>query len=133
MAITHSTAARNAAADAVVDLIDAGATDANGDLVLIASAGPTDLATLAMSNPAFGAAASGVASANAISDDTNAAGGGDADSFEIRDLDNATVISGTVTATGGGGDIELDNVTINNGDTVTMSTTSPTFDYTAPT
>ena len=125
MATTHSTAARNAAADAVVDLVDGGSTDANGDLV-IETSGDVEVATLALSNPAFGNAAAGVATANAISDDTNATGG-TAAKYQIQDRDNALVFEGSVTATGGGGDIELSSVSIGAGDTVQMSS----FTYTA--
>lgn len=74
MALTHVTAVRNTLADACVDLIDAGTTDPNGDLVIMTSA-DAEVATLPCSDPAFGAAAAGTATANAISDDTDAAGG----------------------------------------------------------
>ena len=126
MALTHATAARNASANAVVDLLDAGATDANGDLVIMTSADAA-VATLALSNPAFGNAAAGVATANAISDDTNAAGG-TAALFKLQDRDNVEVVRGTVTATGGGGDIELSSTNISAGDTVSISSLT----YTAP-
>lgn len=73
MAVTHSTAARNAATDAVTALIGA-----SGDLVFrlsgtIGSPG-TAVATLPLSATAFGAASSGTATANAITSDTNATG-----------------------------------------------------------
>jgi len=126
MALTHATAARNAAANAVVDLLDAGVTDANGDLVIMTSA-DVAVATLALTNPAFGNAAAGVATANAISDDTNAAGG-TAALFKLQDRDNVEVVRGTVTATGGGGDIELSSTNISAGDTVSISSLT----YTAP-
>ena len=45
MATTLSTAGRNAACDAIVDLIDVGSTDANGDLV-IQTSGDAEVATL---------------------------------------------------------------------------------------
>jgi len=68
MTTTISTAARNAACDAIVDLLDVGSADANGDLV-IQTSGDVEVATLALSNPAFGDAVGGVATANTISDD----------------------------------------------------------------
>ena len=126
MALTHVTAVRNVVADAVVDSIDAGATDANGDLEYM-TAGDVEVATLAMANPAFGAAAAAVATANAIADDTNATGG-TVSKFKLQDRDNGEVLQGSVTATSGGGDIELTNVVI--GATDTVSTSSMT--YTAP-
>jgi len=90
MAITLTTAARNAACDAVVDLCDGGSSDANGDLV-IRTSGDVEVATLALSNPAFGAASSGTATASAISDDTSATGG-TAANFILQDRDNAEVL-----------------------------------------
>lgn len=74
-----ATTARNAACDAIVDLVDAGA--GAGTLVILdgtqpanpqtAITGQTTLATLTFSDPAFGVAAAGVATANAITSDTN--------------------------------------------------------------
>lgn len=127
MALTHVTAIRNTLADAVVDALDAGTTDANGDLVIMDS-GDTEVATLGLSNPAFGAAASGTATANSISDDTNATGG-TAAKFKMQDRDNGEVFRGTVTATGGGGDLELSSVSIGASDTVSVSS----FTYSAST
>jgi len=57
-AVTHSTAARNAMADAVVDLLDAGTPP--GDLVFLTSGGAT-VCTITLETTAFGAAAAGVA------------------------------------------------------------------------
>ena len=74
MAVTHSTAARNAATDAVTALIST-----SGKLVFrispstVASPG-TAVATLSFSSTAFGASSSGTATANAITADTNATG-----------------------------------------------------------
>ncbi len=116
MSITHVAAVRNALADAVVDRLDLGAVDANGDLVLMA-AGDVTVATLAMANPAYGAAANGTAGSNAIADDTNAVGGTLA-LFKVQDRDNAEVFRGTITGIGGGGDVEASSTTVNAGDTV---------------
>ena len=51
---TLSTAARNAACDGVVDLLDVGTTNANARAIFRTS-GDVEVATLNMSNPAFGA------------------------------------------------------------------------------
>lgn len=118
-AITHTTATRNTLADTVVDLIDVGTTNPQGQLVIMTS-GDVEVATLNMSNPAFGAAAAGVATASAISDDTSATGG-TAALFKLVDRDGTEIVRGTVTATGGGGDIELSSVSIGAGDTVSIS------------
>jgi hypothetical protein len=117
MGITLTTAARNAACNALVDLLDVGSTDANGDLVIMTS-GDVEVATLALSNPAFGAAATGVATASAISDDTSATGG-TAALHKMQDRDNTEVWRGTVGA--GSGDLSLTSVTIGAGDTVSVS------------
>ena len=126
MATTHTTAVRSGISDYVVDLLDGGTTDATGDLVFMTS-GDVEVATLALSNPAFGNAASGVATANAISSDTNATGGTTA-LYKMQNRDNTEIFRGSVTATGGGGDIELSSVVIGASDTVSMSS----FTYTAP-
>ena len=125
MALTHVTSVRNSLADLVVDALDAGTTDAQGDLVIMTS-GDAEVATLNLSNPAFGAASSGTATANAISDDTSATGG-TAALFKMQDRDNSEVFRGTVTATGGGGDLELSSVTVGATDTVSVSS----FTYSA--
>lgn len=128
MALTHIGSTRNVVADAVVDLIDVGSTDANGDLEYMTS-GDVEVATLAFANPAFGASGTpdGQADANAIVDDSSATGGTIA-LFKLQDRDNGEVLRGSVTATGGGGDIELSSVVVAATDTV--STSSMT--YTAP-
>lgn len=129
MALTHVSTLRNQLADLVVDAIDVGSTDANGDLqIATSSAFSTILATLQFANPAFGAASGGVATANAIAADTNAANSGSAANFRIRDRNNAEVLRGTVSVPGGGGDIQLSSTGIVAGDTVSLSAMT----YTAP-
>jgi len=92
--ITHTTAAKNAATDAIVDLLDVGA-GSNGTLELIDSSGPTTLATFDLGDPAFGSASSGTATANAISNAT-AGASGTADKYEAKDADGNLVWSGEV-------------------------------------
>lgn len=126
MSLIHVVAARNALADALCNLLDAGVADANGDLVFMTAA-DVEVATLDLSNPAFGAAAAGVKTANAIADDPSATGGTIA-KFKFQDRDNGEVIQGSVTATAGGGDIELSSVVIAATDSVGVSSVS----YAAP-
>ena len=126
MAVTHPTAVRNSIADGVVDQLDLGTTNAAGQLVL-RTAASAEVATLPFSNPAFGAAASGVATANAITDDTNATGG-TTDRATLEDRDETTIINCSVGATGSGEDIELSSTTITAGDTVQITSLT----YTAP-
>jgi hypothetical protein len=122
MTTTISTAARNAACNAIVDLLDAGTTDANGDLV-IQTSGDVEVATLALSNPAFGAAATGVATASAISDDTNATGG-TAANFILQDRDNTEVMRGLCGTSGA--ELNLSSLSIGAGDTVSVSSLTVT-------
>jgi len=124
MAITLTTNARNAACNGIVDLVDAGAGAGTIEIKTAAStvAGTSEAATLTFADPAFGNAATGVASlASAMTDDT-AATGGTASDYTVFDSNGAAVWQGSVTATAGGGDLELSSVTIGAGDTVSIST-----------
>lgn len=135
---TISNAAALAACDAVVDLIDGGASNgyieirtgsqpANPD----AAATGTLLATLNCSDPAFGDAADdtpgGKATANAITDDSSADATGTAAWFRAYDSDATAIIDGDVTATGGGGDMELNTVSIESGATVEVTSWTVTM------
>lgn len=120
MAVTHETTYRNGIADYIVDLLD-------GGTIVINTSGDVEVATLTFGTPAFGAASGGVATANAITSDTSATGG-TAAKCVLKTSGAAAVVNGTVTATSGGGDIELSSVTIGAGDTVSISSLT----YTAP-
>ena len=124
MAVTHPTAVRNAIADLVVDRLDAGA---GAGTLEMQTSGNAEVATLTFSDPAFGSAASGTATANSITSDTNATGGTIAKAV-LQDSDGTDAILCSVTATGGGGDIELSSVVISAGQTVQVSSLT----YTAP-
>lgn len=120
MAVTHSTAARNAATDAVTALIGA-----SGNLVfrLSGSVGApgTAVATLPLSADAFGDASSGTATANAITSDTNATGNASAVATATLQTSGGTVVIHCAVA-GSGSDINLTNgLTIAAGDTVSCS------------
>jgi hypothetical protein len=112
---TLTNAARSAAANAVVDLLD---VNAPGDLQIGIAGFGTVLATLALSNPAFGAASNGVATASAISDDTSTVAGTAAE-CRLRDGDGLTVISGTVSTSGA--DINFNSVAFTTGGTCSVS------------
>lgn len=129
MAITHSTAVRNAATDAVVDLIDAGTTNPQGTLQIAQDAGfTTILATIDLANPAFGAASGGTATAAGLPvSDSAADATGTAAYWRVLDRDNGQVLSGTATATGGGGDLELVSTALTAGEPVEITG----FNYTA--
>jgi len=120
MALTLSTAAKNGSVDGVTALVDGGTTNATGDIV-IKDASSNILVTIDLQNPAFAAAASGSASANGLPLSGTVSVAGTAASFDLRDRDNTVVFSGTVTATGGGGDMELSNTTLAVNDTVSLN------------
>ena len=125
MAVTLATAVRNAMADACVDLIDVGSANPAG-LIRIGTAGmATILAELDFANPAFGAAAAGVATANAIADETNAPNTGTAAEFDIQDRDRNTLVSGSVGVSGE--DINFNTVSITAGDTVSITSLTVTM------
>lgn len=104
MAVTLATATRNAACNAIVDLIDAGA---GAGTLKVRTAAEAVLATITFADPAFGAAATGVAtSSNSAVADTNASAG-TATIITFEDSDSTEVLRCTASATGGGGDIEI--------------------------
>lgn len=94
---------RSAMADAFVDKIDEGA--GAGTLAIRTGSAPTDttdadsgtlLATHTLSDPAFGAASNGVATANSIADDTSIDATGTAGHFRIYDSDSECHCQGSV-------------------------------------
>lgn len=135
MATRLPNASQQAAADAVVDLIDDGTGETEGKLRLYAGTQPADadsapvgdlLCEIDLAQPAFGAAAStGTASALGVplsgTGTAAASTGTAAQSFRIVDRDGNTVYDGAVTGSGGGGELELDNVSIADGQTVTIT------------
>lgn len=131
MATRISTAAAAAACNGVVDLLDAGAgagyieirTGSQPATVGTAASG-TLLGTLTLSKPAFGNATSAspaVATAAAITSDSSADATGTAGWFRAYDSAGTAIIDGSVTATGGGGDLTLDSTSIVAGGTIAMT------------
>jgi hypothetical protein len=111
---------RNAMLDEITAEIDAG-TGA-GKIRIYDGTIPADadtaittqtlLAELPCSDPCAPAASGGVLTFSAITADADAAATGTASWFRIVDSDNNTVLDGDVTATSGGGDLELDSTSI---------------------
>jgi hypothetical protein len=124
LAVTHPTATRTGLADFVVDQLDVNTPPGK---IIMQTAGSVTVATLTFANPAFGAAAAGVATANAIVADTNAVGGTIAKA-ELRQGGGTPIILCSVTATGGGGDIQLNSVVISAGQQVSLTSLT----YAAP-
>lgn len=123
MAVTHSTSARDAATNGVVDLLDG----AGSKLVFrispstVASPG-TAVATLTFATPAFGASSSGTATATAsITSDTNAAGHASAVAFASLQT-SGDVIHVHCAVAASASDINMTNgLTVAAGDTVSCS------------
>jgi len=123
-----STAARNVACDAIVDLLDAGAGAAT--CAIRSGVPPTNVAdadsgtllgTLTFSDPAFGAASTGTATASAITSDTNADASGDAGHFRVKDSDGLTIFQGTAGEAADTPDMTFDEKSIVAGGTIAIT------------
>ena len=120
MAATHPTATRDGIVDYVVDQLDGGTVEYQ-------TSGDAKVAACTFGTPAFGDSASGVATANAITDDLSAVGG-TITKAQLKASGGTAIVNCSVTATGGGGDIELSSVVI--GATERVATDALT--YTGP-
>lgn len=107
------TAARNAAADAVVALLD------DGD-IRFETSGDNEVSTNDFGATAFAAAAAGIATANAIADDTSTIEG-TIDHAVLRNSGGTPVINATVSETGGGGDFQFPSLSFGNNDTLQVN------------
>lgn len=122
MAVTHASAIRNGLAGYV-----SGQIGASGLMKLMTSS-DEQVALLTMSNAsAFGAPATGVMTASAITSDTNAAGG-TASKGVLMTKASATIVRFSVSNTAGAGDVKLNSVAISAGQTVSITSLT----YTAP-
>lgn len=126
MALQYSTTVRNAKLDAVetaigvspVLTIRTGAAPANCGT---ANSG-TVLATMTLPSDWMSAASAGVKSLLGTWQDTSADAAGTAAHFRIHDSGATTChIQGTVTATGGGGDMTLDNAVLAAGQSISVT------------
>lgn len=128
MATRLPTATRNASCDAVVDLFDGG--PAAGTIKIYTGSQPasandaasgTLLATITLADPAFGASSTGVATMAGTPLSGTGVAAGTAGWARFADSTGATVLDGSVTVTGSGGQIELSSTTIAIGTTVTIT------------
>ena len=131
MTIGIAVARRNEALDAIRNNADAGIlriyTGARPATPETAASG-TLLAELTMNATAFAAAAAGVLTANAITQDSSANNTGDAGWFRISESDGTTPwADGAVTVTGGGGELQMPAVTITAAQPVTISSLTITW------
>lgn len=133
MALQMSVSVRNALLDAIETAIGASAimkirTGAAPSDCAAADSG-TVLATLNLPSDWMAAAATGSKAKSGTWQDTSADAAGTAAHFRIYASDGTTChMQGTVTATGGGGDLTLDNVSIASAQQVTITS----FSLTAP-
>lgn len=120
MAVTHPVAFRNT----VADLVDSTLSTA-AELVfrLSGSAGSpgTAVATLTMSNPAFGAASSGTITADTITEDSNATGNASPVATATLQTGGGTIVVHCAVAASGSDINMTGGLTIGAGDTVQCS------------
>lgn len=109
------TVSRNAMCDALVDLVDGGT---GAGYLQFETSGDVEVATLPFSATAFGAAATGVATAAAITSDTSATGGTVAQA-SVYNGDDVKLWENTVSTSGA--EINLSSLSVGVGDTVSMS------------
>lgn len=121
MTVTHSTASRDLATNAVVDQLDGAGSKLVFRVGGTVSSPGTIVATLTCATPAFGASSAGVATAGAIASDTNAAGNASPVSkASLQTTGGVLAIYCDVAASGS--DINMSNgVTVAAGDTVSCS------------
>lgn len=134
MTIHLANSARNASTDGVVDLLDAG--PGAGTIDIRSGTQPATandaatgslLATVTLADPAFGASSTGTATGTDPAAVT-ASGTGTASWFRAKDSTGATVFDGSVSATGGGGDMQLSSTSLSTGvqvDVTSLSYTTP--------
>lgn len=129
MSLKYSTAVKNAKLDAIESTVGASAimkirTGAAPTNVSDADSG-TVLATINLPADWMAAAASGSKAKSGTWSDASADASGTAGHFRIYASDGTTQhIQGTITATGGGGDLTLDNTSIAAGQQVDVSSFS---------
>ena len=137
--ITNAQAIINA--DSAVDSLDVGTTDATADIVFYDGTPPANvdtalsgnnvLGTITFANPAFGAAADIAPGARATAGTitgANASAGGTCTFSRFRDRDNASKVQCTVSAIGGGGEIQFNTNVFVNGAALAISALT----YTVP-
>ena len=126
MAIQLSTSVRNARLDAIETTIGTSAVMKIRSGSAPANVGTADsgtvLATLSLPSDWLAAASSGSKALSGTWQDTSADATGTAAHFRIYASDGTTAhIQGTVTATGGGGDLTLDSTSITSGQSITIT------------
>jgi hypothetical protein len=127
MTLQYSTAVRNAQLDAIETTIGASAVlkirTGSPPANCAAADSGTVLATLNLPSDWMAAASSGSKAKSGTWEDTSADATGTAAHFRLYSSDGATCgVQGTVTATGGGGDMTVDNTSFASGQPFTITT-----------
>lgn len=131
---TLANAARSAACDAIVDLLDAGNEAARFLLTDTADGAGSVIATITLNDPAFGAASNGVASLDvdpvpsATASATDTAAG-----WALQSMNSGTpttVLSGTIGT--GSEDLDIDNTSVTSGQTVNITSLTVTVPASPP-
>jgi hypothetical protein len=97
-------------------------------ILSLQAAASTQIVAPTFDSTAFGAASSGIATANAITDGVASTAGTVTIGQILSSTGTLEVLSCSVTSTGGGGDIELSSNVISSGQTVSITSLT----YTAP-
>lgn len=126
MAFQFSTTSRNASLDAIETAIGASAILRLRTGSVPANCGTADsgtvVATINLPSDWMAAASGGSKAASGTWQDASADASGTVGHFRIYDSGGTVChIQGTVTVNGGGGDMTLDNITVNAGQQVTIS------------
>jgi hypothetical protein len=126
MAFQFSTAARNGALDAIETELGAspvlklwsGTVPAN----CAAADSGTQIANMALPADAMAAASGGTKGLSGVWTDASADANGTVGHFRVyKNGATVCVMQGTVTVTGGGGDLTLDNTSVTSGQTITIT------------
>lgn len=127
MALQYSTTVRNAQLDAIETAIGVSAVLKIRTGTVPANCATADsgtvLSTINLPSDWMAAASGGSVAKTGTWQDASADATGTAEHWRLYANDGTTVhAQGTCTGTGGGGDMELDNTSINSGQTVTVNT-----------
>lgn len=128
MGLRLATSARNASVQAIGDLFDADAGP--GTIKIYTGAQPANpataptgtlLGTFTLADPAFGAPSNGSRTIGGTPIETTGVADGTAGWFRAADQSGDAVMDGTVSATGGGGNLEINTTAITTGLTVRIT------------
>ena len=129
MALIHQATAQNAATDGVVDRIEDGASA--GTFRIFTAAFGTQLVQINLDDPSFDSASSGLSTlANVAKLSGTATSSGLAAAWALMDSFDNHIIEGTITESGGGGDLEFQGSSsayVNSGQTVSLNIGAITY------